>query len=243
MRWLKSFFIGMLTIAISMESTASKVAEPPVYPVVILGGGIGALTAALYLGRAELRPVVIEGHVPGGLLTQSHSVQNWPGEMEIEGQSLTDKMRKQAQANGADFYPDEVVSVDFSHRPFTIAIRSTQGRSKPRQILAQSCIIAMGTEPNFLDIPGENGPKGYWGRGVSNCAICDGSLYRERIVGVVGGGDAAVLEALYLSNIAKEVWMFVRKDKLKAGEEKRIQTLLSKPNVKIVYNTQVTDLM
>jgi len=212
-----------------------------VYPVVVLGGGIAALTSSLYLGRADLNPVVIEGKNPGGLLTQSHSVQNWPGEMEIEGLLLTEKMREQAEANGVRFLGEEVTKVDFSKRPFVIETRSVEGGS-PHKILAHTCIIAMGTEPNFLHIPGETGPNGYWGRGVTNCAICDGNLYRGKSVVVVGGGDAAVLEALYLSNIAKEVTIFVRKDKLKATEQKRVEALLAKPNVKILYNTRLLEI-
>lgn len=220
----------------------SFVEGEPVYPVVVLGGGIGALSASLYLGRAELQPVVIEGHTPGGLLTQSHSVQNWPGEMEIAGHLLTEKMRRQAVANGAQFCAEEVIAVDFSKRPFTIQVRSTDGKEKIRSLRAEACIIAMGTAPNYLGVPGETGPRGYWGKGVSNCAICDGNLYKGLRVGVVGGGDAAVLEALYLSNIAKEVVLFVRKDHLRAGEKKRVETLLAKPNVRVMFNTQVAEI-
>jgi len=205
-------------------------------PVVILGGGVGSLTSAIYLGRSGLSPLVIEGPTPGGLLTQSHSVQNWPGELEIIGADLTDKMHAQAEANGARFLSEEVVAVDFSKRPFTITTRTLDGTDKITQMKAESCIIAMGTKPNFLKIPGE---EKYWGKGVTNCAICDGSLYKDKVVGVVGGGDAAVVEALYLSNIAKEVHVFVRKDSLRAIEEKRAEMLQTKPNVKIVYNTTV----
>ncbi len=233
---IRSIFLSISLLVVSGYG------QDPLYPVVILGGGISALTSALYLGRAELSPVVIEGQTPGGLLTQSHSVQNWPGEMEIEGHLLTEKMRLQAEANGAQLVSAEVVSVDFSKRPFLITIRSTEGSQKQSRIRADACIIAMGTEPNFLGIPGETGPNGYWGRGVTNCAICDGSLYRDRVVGVVGGGDAAVLEALYLSNIAKEVSVFVRKDALKASEKKRVEALLEKSNVHILYNTQVAEI-
>jgi len=221
---------------------AATTAEEPVYPVIVLGGGMGALSAAVYLGRAEMQPLVIEGHTPGGLLTQSHSVQNWPGELEIEGHLLTERIHKQAEANGARFFQEAVVGVDFSQRPFTIKTRSLDGKNTVRERRAEGCIIAMGTEPNFLNIPGESGQGGYWGRGVTNCAICDGNLYRDQVVGVVGGGDAAVLEALYLSNIAKEVFVFVRKDKLKATEEKRVQTLLSKENIKIFYNTEIKEI-
>lgn len=207
--------------------------------VVVLGGGIGALTSALYLARAGIHPLLIEGGIPGGLLTQSHSVQNWPGEMEIEGHALMAKVRAQAEANGVRFLQEEVIGADFSQRPFVLTTQSIDRSGTPRKILAESCIIAMGTTPNFLGIPGE---QEYWGRGVTNCAICDGSLYGDRIVGVVGGGDAAVLEAHYLAGLAKEVHLFVRKDQLRANETKRIETLLDKPNVKFHYNTEVAEV-
>ncbi len=209
--------------------------------VVILGGGVGALTSALYLSRAGLEPVVLQGPVPGGLLTQSHSVQNWPGELEIDGVSLTDKFRSQATANGTRILDEEVVEVDFSKRPFTLTTRSLKDGSE-RKILSESVIVAMGTQPNYLGVPGETGKEGYWGKGVTNCAICDGSLYHGKTVGVVGGGDASVLEALYLSNIAKEVHVFVRKNVFKAIEEKRLETLLNKSNVKIHYNASVQEI-
>lgn len=208
---------------------------------VVLGSGIGALTSALYLSRAGLQPLIIEGKSPGGLLIQSHSVQNWPGEMEISGSDLVEKMRKQVEASGASFLQAEVVGIDFRTRPFKITVRGLDGQGE-RQIVSETCIIAMGTEPNFLGVPGETGEGGYWGRGVSNCAICDGPLYRGKTVGVVGGGDAAVLEALYLSGIAKEVHLYVRKDALKATEQRRVQTLLDLPNVKVSFNTEVTSI-
>lgn len=208
-------------------------------PVVILGGGVGALTSAIYLARAGLHPIVIEGQSPGGLLTQSHAVQNWPGEIEIEGVGLTEKIREQAKANGAVLLSEEVVAVDFSRRPFVITTRSFPSKKKLRTIEAQSCIIAMGTEPNFLQIPGEST---YWGQGVSNCAICDGTLYRDRVVGVVGGGDAAVLEANYLADLAKEVHIFVRKSAFRAVEQRRLQQLQRRPNVKIHYQTVVEEV-
>lgn len=214
-------------------------AQEPVYPVVIMGGGIGALTSALYLGRAELQPLVLEGKTPGGLLTQSHSVQNWPGVMEIKGHLLVEQMRQQAIANGAQMYPEEVIAVDFSKKPYTIKTQSTDGRKKIRTLKAETCIIAMGTQPNYLGIPGE---KQYWGHGVTNCAVCDGNLYQGKKVGIVGGGDAAVLEALYLANIASDVTVFVRKDKLRAVEKKRIQNLFGKSNIKIMYDTEVIEV-
>lgn len=227
---LVSSFLGKEASLLSEERSS----------VVVMGGGIGGLTSALYLARSGLTPLVIEGVDPGGLLKQSHLVQNWPGEMEIGGAVLIDKVRQQAEKSGAQFLSEEIVAVDFSKMPLVISTKSATGQL--RQIQTNACIVAMGTEPNFLQIPGEVGSDGYWGNGVTNCAICDGPLYKDQIVGVVGGGDAAILEALYLSNIAKEVHVFVRKDKLKATEKKRVETLLARPNVKFVYNTEVASI-
>ena len=240
---LFSLLIFKLTVflAVCGNLIAGEPAQKP-YPVVILGGGVGALTSALYLSRAGVEPIVIEGPNPGGLITQSHTVQNWPGELEITGADLAEKLRNQAVASGAVILSEEVVSVDFLKRPFTITTRSVDEPEKVHQIQAESCIIAMGTQSNYLGIPGESGPNGYWGRGVSNCAICDGSLYKNRTVGIVGGGDAAILEGLYLSNIAKEVHIFVRKGAFKGVEEKRLQTLLASPNVKVHYETTLLEI-
>ena len=233
--FFKSFLLALSLPLVPINAAPPEDAEA----VVILGGGVGSLTSALYLGRAGLCPLVIEGPTPGGLLTQSHTVQNWPGVMEIEGMQLTGKMREQAEASGARFLSEEVVDIDFSKRPLVLTTRSLDGTNETRKIHAVSCIIAMGTQPNFLKIPGE---QTYWGKGVTNCAICDGSLYKDKVVGVVGGGDAAVLEALYLSNIAKEVYVFVRKGNLRAIEEKRVQALMEKPNVHFLYHTTVEEV-
>lgn len=233
---MKATLISFLFALMLQVLPLSAAAPSQVEPIVLLGGGVGSLTSAIYLGRAGLSPLVIEGPTPGGLLTQSHSVQNWPGVMEIDGTLLTDKFKEQAEANGARFLSEEVIGVDFSNRPFTITTRALDGSGNTRQIQAESCIIAMGTKSNFLGIPGE---QDYWGRGVTNCAICDGALYKDKIVGIVGGGDAAVLEALYLANIAKEVHVFIRKDSLRAIEERRVAILKEKPNVKFHYNTTV----
>ncbi len=229
---LKSLLCAFVLPVMSM----SAVEAPSEEAIVILGGGVGSLTSAIYLGRAGLSPLVIEGPTPGGLLTQSHTVQNWPGVFEIDGMQLTEKMREQAELNGARFVSEEVIDVDLSKRPFIITTRALDGSEKTHEIRAISCIIAMGTQPNFLGIPGE---QDYWGRGVTNCAVCDGALYKDKVVGVVGGGDAAVLEALYLSNIAKEVHVFIRKGALKAYEEKRVNVLKQKPNVHFEYFTTV----
>ena len=244
---MKKQFLLCVTLFATLQPISSAFGQPPPLTqeeasVVVLGGGVGALTSALYLSRAGLQPIVIEGPQPGGLITQSHAVQNWPGELEISGFELVGKLRKQAQANGVRFYPEEVMQVDFSKRPFQIITRSLDDEGVEHRFRAEGVIIAMGTQPNYLGIPGETGPTGYWGRGVTNCAICDGNLYRDKTVGVVGGGDAAVVEALYLSNIAKRVHLFVRKEGFKGVEAKRLETLLAKPNVDIQFQTTVEEI-
>ena len=224
-----NFFFNLLLATSSLFAAVSK-EEDPVVPAVIIGGGVGGGTAAIYLSRANFAPLVIEGASPGGALAQSESVENWPGAFQIQGAKLMDNIRSQAESSGAHFVREEVVSVDFSKRPFLIKTRSLDLPDEVRTIRAASCVIATGSSPNYLGIPGE---KKYWGRGVSNCAICDGSLYKGGRVGIVGGGDAAILEALYLSKIADEVTLFVRKDELRATDLLRKQAVLALPNVKI----------
>lgn len=219
----------LCTLLLVLSTTLLPAAES----AVVVGGGVGGLTAAVYLARAGLKPLVYEGALPGGLITQSHAVQNWPGEIEISGHELATKLRAQAVSNGVRFSQQPITAIDFTQKPFKLTAQDGTSLS------AQTIILAMGTTPNFLNIPGE---KTYWGRGVTNCAVCDGALYKNQIVGVVGGGDAAVLEALYLSNIAKEVHVFVRKSAFKGTEKQRLETLLKKPNVKVQFDTTVTEV-
>jgi thioredoxin reductase (NADPH) len=208
-------------------------------PVVVIGGGVAGLTSALYLARAGYLPIVITGPQSGGLLTQSQSIQNWPGESEISGFELTLKMRKQVEASGAIFVEEELLEVDFTQRPYQIVTKDLN-TSKKIQRKADSVLIAMGTTPRKLSIPGEDV---YWGKGISNCAVCDGSLYRGKVVGVVGGGDAAVLEALYLSNIAKEVHVFVRASDWKATDKARVQRLEQQKNVHIQFDSPLSQII
>jgi len=221
MNWLCTLLVIVSTTLTSAETA------------VVVGGGVGGLTSAIYLARAGLKPLVYEGTLPGGLITQSHAVQNWPGEIEISGHDLAAKLRAQAVSNGVRFASQPITAIDFTKKPFKLTAQD--GTS----LTAQTIILAMGTTPNFLNIPGE---KTYWGRGVTNCAVCDGALYKNQIVGVVGGGDAAVLEALYLSNMAKEVHVFVRKSAFKGTEKQRLETLLKKPNVKVQFDTSVIEV-
>ncbi len=207
--------------------------------VVILGSGVGALTSAIYLIRAGYSPVVIEGKNFGGAITQSSLVQNWPGEEGIAGEALIDKIYNHAKNLGVRFYPEEVEKVDFTSSPFAIYTKPVLPGGHYRKILAKNCIIGIGCTPNYLNIPGE---QQYWGKGVSICATCDGALYKGKDVVVVGGGDVAVLDALYLSNLAKKVYVCLRGSDFRAKDKKRLFELKNKPNVVIKYNTQVKEI-
>ena len=218
------------------ELSKHEIVQENEYNVVILGGGIGALTSGIYLSRAGYKPLIIEGDLPGGLITQSHSVENWPGEIQITGNDLVNKIKDQAIKNGCTILSNEVIDVDFSKKPISITLKDLYS-NKTQKIKTSSCIIAMGTSSNYLNVKGE---KDYWGRGVSNCAVCDGSFYKDKKVAIVGGGDAAVVEANYLSNLAKEVYIIVRKDKMRAKDKEKIKALGQRKNIKIIYNTNVT---
>jgi thioredoxin reductase (NADPH) len=240
---LKIFFVFFTCFSFLNVSFANSVKNQKeisqTYDVVVIGGGIGALTSGIYLSRAGYKPLIIEGDLKGGLITQSNSVENWPGEMKINGAQLSDKIAKQASLNGAKFITKKVVKVDFSKRPYKIYLEDLYNKNNQEVIYTNFCIIAMGTTSNYLNIPNE---KTYWGKGVSNCATCDGALYKNKDVAIVGGGDSAISEANYLSNIAKKVYVIVRSDKLKAQEKKRVDELLKKDNVEVIYNTTVNSV-
>ncbi len=234
----KIFFI--LNLLILPFTSTLKGAEE--YPVVILGSGVAALTSAVYLARAGLPPVVITGPTLGGTITQSHNVQNWPGEISISGIELSERVKKQAEQNGAVLAQEIVLSVDFSKQPFLITTKQIFGSEQIKQYKAQSVIIALGAVPNLLNVPGETGNDGYWSRGVYSCAICDGSLYKDKVVAVVGGGDSALIEAQYLSNIAEKVHIFVRRDEFRTVEQERMKEILSRPNIEVHFKTVVKEI-
>lgn len=202
------------------------------YPVVIIGGGFAGLTASIYLGQANIKHVLIEGPIPGGAITSSHSVCNWPGEKNISGIDLANKVKEHAISTGANIINAQVNSVDFSVWPYLINI--TQD-NQDKTIKTLSCIIATGATATFLDIPGE---QEYFGRGVSKCATCDGPFYKNKTVAIIGGGNTAITDALYLSNIAKKVYLIVRRDILRASG-KQVDTVKNKSNIEIIYNTNI----
>ncbi len=177
--------------------------------VVIIGSGPAGLTAALYTARAMLEPVVIVGDQLGGQIALSSEVENYPAfEDVISGFELTDRMQKQAAKFGARYDYDHVVSVDFtSGSPFTVKTYNSE-------YLAETVIVTAGASPRKLGIPGEDT---YWGRGVSTCGTCDGFFYKGKKVVVVGGGDSAMEEGIFLTKFADSVTVIHRRDELRAG--------------------------
>ncbi len=199
----------------------------------IIGSGPAGYTAAIYLSRAGISNVLYEGQLPGGQLTQTTTIENFPGFSDgIDGFQLMDSMRKQAVNVGAELRNGVVTSVDLSKRPFVATIDG--GGSVECDVV----IVATGASAKYLGLSDE---KKYAGQGVSACATCDGFFYRRKVVAVVGGGDTACEEAHYLSNLAKKVYMIVRKDHLRASAAMQ-QRVTAKDNIEILFNTNTVGL-
>lgn len=184
--------------------------EPSVENVVIVGTGCAGLTAAIYTARANLNPLVLEGGQPGGQLTTTSEVENFPGFPEgVDGFMLMDNLRKQATKFGTRFKQTLVTEVDFSSTPRKLICGD-------KTILAKSVIIATGASPRLTGIPGEK--ELYGGKGVTTCATCDGAFYRNMDVAVIGGGDSAAEEALFLTRFCSKVYLVHRRDELRASK-------------------------
>ena len=178
--------------------------------VVIVGTGCAGLTAAIYTGRANLSPLVIEGVLPGGQLTTTSEVENFPGFPEgIDGFELMQNLRKQAAKFGTRYESGTVVGLDTSSRPYTLKLAD-------REIKAKAIIIATGASPRMTGVPGEK--ELFGGKGVTTCATCDGAFYRKLEVAVIGGGDSAAEEALFLTRFASKVYLVHRRDTLRASK-------------------------
>ena len=202
--------------------------------VIILGTGCAGLTAAIYTARANLEPLVIEGSQPGGQLTTTSEVENFPGFPEgIDGFMLMDNMRKQATRFGTRFTNDTIESVDFSGE---VKLLKSAGKTYE----ARSIIIATGAKPRLLGIPGE---KEMWGgKGVTTCATCDGAFYRGMDVIVVGGGDSACEEALFLTRFCSKVTMLVRRDEFRASKIMAERTL-ENDKIEVRWNTAPVEVL
>lgn len=201
--------------------------------VLIIGSGPAGYTAAIYASRANLMPVLYEGDQPGGQLTQTTEVENFPGYPEgVQGMEMMEHLRAQAARFGAEILSRKITEVDFSKRPFKCV------DEKGDEIFAESVIISTGATAKYLGLPDE---EKYRGLGVSACATCDGFFYRKKNVAVVGGGDTACEEALYLSSLAKKVYLIVRKDYLRASKvmKNRVE---ERDNIEVLYNCNTVGL-
>ena len=199
----------------------------------IIGSGPAGYTAAIYAGRADLKPVLYSGMQPGGQLTITTVVENFPGYPNgVDGTQMMMDMKEQAARFGADLRDGSIEKVDFSSRPYHLT------DERGNEIEADTVIIATGASAKYLGLPDE---EKYRGQGVSACATCDGFFYRKRTVAVVGGGDTACEEALYLSSLAKKVYMIVRKPYLRAAEIMQ-QRVKEKENIEILLETNTLGL-
>ena len=202
--------------------------------VAVLGSGPAGLTAAIYAARAGLGPVVIQGIQPGGQLTTTTDVENYPGFRDvIQGPWLVEEMQAQAEHVGTKIVWDHISAVDLSRRPFRLTGDSGA------QYFADALVIATGAQAKWLGLPSEEHMKG---RGASACATCDGFFYRGKKVAVIGGGNTAVEEALYLTNHSHDVTLIHRRDSFRA--EKILQDrLFANPNIKVVWDSEVVEFV
>ena len=199
----------------------------------IIGSGPAGYTAAIYTGRANINPVLYEGIQPGGQLTITTEVENFPGYPEgISGTQLMDDLRAQAERFGVEIRNGIITKVDFSERPYKITI------DDEKQIEAETVIISTGASAKYLGLDDE---KKYAGMGVSACATCDGFFYRKKVVAVVGGGDTACEEAIYLAGLAKQVYLIVRKPYLRASQIMQ-DRVMNHPKIQVLFEHNTVGL-
>jgi len=200
--------------------------------LIILGSGPAGYTAAVYAARANLKPTLVTGLIQGGQLMTTTDVDNWPGDVEgLQGPELMERMLKHAERFETNIILDHIEKVELNKKPFVLHGNSTY--------TCDALIIATGASAKYLNIPSE---QAHMGKGVSACATCDGFFYKNKVVAVVGGGNTAVEEALYLSNIASKVYVVHRRDKFRA-EKILIDKLHQKKNVEILWNHTVDEIL
>ena len=206
--------------------------EKKIYNTIVIGSGPAGLTAAIYLSRAFLHPLIIEGNKPGGQLMGTTAVENWPGEKSILGPQLMMNMREQAQKLGTKFLATEIIGTNLENSPFELTT------SKGEILKTRSLVIATGASPNKLKCPGE---QEYWGKGVTTCAICDGAFYPDKKVVIVGGGDTAMEDASFMTKYTDDITIVHIMDKLTASPAMQ-QRVLDNPKIKIIYSHTITEI-
>jgi len=208
--------------------------RPEHHRVVILGSGPAGLTAAIYAARANLNPIVVSGNEPGGQLTITTEVENYPGYPEgVQGPEMMTEFQRQAERFGTQFKTGNVGRVDLSHRPFTLHLENGEVLS------CDALIVATGAAARWLDIPSETKLRN---RGVSACATCDGFFFRGKPLAVVGGGDTAVEEAIFLTNFATKVTLIHRRDELRASKVMQ-ERALKHPKVELLWDSVVDEVL
>ena len=210
----------------------TEVADVRAVKVLVIGSGPAGYTAAIYAARAALAPVLVEGLQPGGQLTITTEVENWPGDVSVQGPDLMLRMAEQARHVGAEIISDMVASVDLSKRPFAVICESGA------RFLADTLIICTGASARWLGLENETRLRGF---GVSACATCDGFFFRNKVVAVVGGGNTAVEEALFLTNFASKVHLVHRRGDLRADKTNQAR-LLGNPKVETHWHAEVADV-
>ena len=202
--------------------------------LLIIGSGPAGYTAAIYASRANLSPVLYEGIEPGGQLTTTTQIENFPGYPEgVDGPQMMADIRRQAERFGADIRFGIVTEVDFSQRPFRVKVDGEH------EIEAESVIVATGASAKYLGLPSETK---YRGQGVSACATCDGFFYRKKDVAVVGGGDTACEEATYLASLCRQVYLIVRKPFLRASKAMQ-ERVFATPNIKVMFEHNTVEVL
>lgn len=235
---MKKIVLFSLAFLLSFKQLPATPFVKEEYPIVILGGGVAALTAAVQVSQAGFQPLIITGPSPGGIIVQSHSIQNWPGEIDISGSDLADKLQKQAKNCGAIFLHGKVIDADVSQQPFVFTVQSNTDPSKTQIIKARTCFVGLGAVPKLLEVPGEK--ENLFSK-IFTCAPCDGMQFKNKTVAIIGGGDSALTEAHYLSNLAQKVYLIVRKDQFRTIQPKNRDAILARPNIEVIYNTTVSE--
>lgn len=217
----------------NLSALGSTPAAEDTYDVVIIGGGPAGLTAGIYAGRAQLKTVIVEKGLPGGQIAQTDEVENYPGFPEgISGPELASRMVQQAEKFGARIVMDEVLGLEKAEGGYLV-------RGYERNYRARAVIVATGANPRRLGVPGEDK---FYGRGVSTCATCDGFFYRDKEVVVVGGGDAAVEEGIFLTKFARKVTLVHRRDELRANKVAQ-KRAFQNPKMHFLFSHVVTEIL